>query len=397
MKRLFFGTSGSILLALAVSSAEPARRIGTWELDQRAVFAVAAAPAGKQLHFVYADGTKLHHTQSPDGGGTWSTPEFVGNGNAPELAVDRQGTVHLVYEADGNRRVEYRSQMTGNAWTPALDLTHGLPGRESRAMVPRVAVDGADHVHVIYWTLWHGADWKPGSRTVYWRKPSGASAFESPILWGHQRDGGNARYGTLAVDPAGDLHVFYATNNNMSHAIERRIRFRDGTWGQHDLWRGQLVADWCIGAAVTDDGVAHLTVQSKLNEGLHVFYANTRTDPLVRTLQHDFGPENYETVTQLLATPNGDLWFAAGHIEHRENLPDKSPDVQPNVATWARFTADTGKWTERRRVSSPDAINLDARRGNHPRLILIEGQVFIFFAEQRPGEKWRHWLRRIDR
>lgn len=391
--RLFISASGSLLLTLAVFGAEPARRVGAWDLDQRAVFAVAAAPAGKSLHFVYAEGSRLHHTRSLDGGGTWSTPEFVTHGNAPELAVDRQGTVQLVYEADGNRRVEYRSLASGNAWTPPRDLTQGVPGRESRAMVPRVAIDGADHVHVIYWTLWQGGDWKPGSRTVYWRKPAGAADFEPPVLWGHQRAGGNARYGTLTVDPAGDLHVFYATNVNMSHAIERRIRRRDGTWGQHDCWRGQLVADWCIGAAVTADAVAHLTVQSKLNDGLHVFYANTATDAAARTLQHDFGAENYDTVTQLLATPNGDLWFAAGHLEHREN----APDLRLNVATWAHFTASTGRWSERTRVSMSGAINLDARRGNHPRLVLLDGQVQLFYAEQRPGEKWRHWQRRLDR
>lgn len=397
MKIAYFGAIGSLLLALTVSGAESARRVGTWELDKRAVFAVAAAPAGKQLDFVYAAGSKLYHARSMDGGETWTTPEFVANGNAPELAVDRQGTVHLVYEADNNRRIESRSLVNGDAWTPARDLTHGVPGRESRAMAPRVAIDGAGHVHVIYWTLWQGADWKPGSRTVYWRKPAGASDFEPPLLWSHQREGGNARYGTLTIDPAGDLHVFYATNNNMTHAIERRIRHRDGTWGRHDLWGGQLVADWCIGAAVTADGVAHLTVQSKLNDGLHVFYANTRTDPASRILQHDFGPENYDTVTQLLAMPNDDLWFAAGHMEHRDNTPDKSPNSPLNLASWAHFTAAKGTWSERTPVSMPGAINLDARRGNHPRLVLCDGKVLLFYAEQRLGEKWRHWQRRLDR
>lgn len=395
MNRFPFVACVGVLLVATAAAATAPLRVGDWEVVRRAVFTVAASPEGKTFHFVYAEGSKLQHAQSVDGGVTWTAPRLVGTGSAPDLAVDRLDTAHLVYETDGNRRIEYRRFARG-AWSPARDLTTSIPGKEARVLVPRIAVDGADHIHVIYWTLWQAEEWKPGSRTAYWRLPAGAADFEPPLLWSHSREGGNARYGTLAVDPAGDLHVFYATNNNMTHAIERRVRPRDGSWGRHDLWRGNLVTDWCIGAAVTADGVAHLTVQSKLHDGLHVFYANTRADPAARTLQHDFGPEGYETFTQLLAAPNGDLWLATGHLEHRENAPREHPGAPLNIGAWARYSAASGTWTDRTPLSPPGAINLDARRGNHPRLVLQAGQVRVFYAEQLPGEKWRHWQRRLN-
>lgn len=38
-------------------------------------------------------------------------------------------------------------------------------------------------------------------------------------------------------------------------------------------------------------------------------------------------------------------------------------------------------------------LNLDARRGNAPQLALVDGHVVVFYAERRPGEKWRNWQR----
>lgn len=383
------------ILVTGVVAAEPSPlRVGEWDLEQRAVFAVAAAQLSADVHFVYMAGSRLLHARSSDGGSTWSIPQIVAAGSTPELAVDRQGMAHLVYEVAGTSRIEYRSFDRG-AWSPAIDLSASVPGKPAQMLVPRIAVDGADHVHVVYWTLWKDQEWKPGSRTAYWRKPAGAARFEPPILWSHSRQGGNARYATPVVDPSGNLHVFYATNHHNSHAVERRVRRRDGGWGVHDLWSGHLLTDWCIGAAVTTGGVVHLTVQSKLNDGLHVFHASTRADPATRTLEHDFGPENYETFTQLLGDPSGDLWLATGHLEDPDEAARSRAPVRPNIGMWARYSSATGIWSERAPVSPPGAINLDARRGNHPRLVLVNGKVHIFYAEKQPGEKWRHWQRRL--
>ena len=100
-----------VLFALAgeTSAGTPAapRRVGNWDLNARAVFAVAAAPQGRELHFVYAEGSGLHHARSSDGGLTCTTPAFVANGGAPTLAVDRAGIAHLVHEAPGTTRIEY--------------------------------------------------------------------------------------------------------------------------------------------------------------------------------------------------------------------------------------------------------------------------------------------------
>ncbi len=378
-----------------VSAASVPQRVGQWELNARAVFAVAAAPQGKTLHFVYVDGGRLHHAQSADGGATWSAPEFVANGSAPVLAVDRSGVAHLVHEALGTTRIEYRS-FTRGAWSPARDITTSVPGNEAQALAPRVAVDGAGHVHVIYWTLWKAPDYKPGSRTAYWRKPAGQAEFEAPVLLSHRDEGGNARHGALAVDPTGDVHVFYVSHRNFSHALERRVRHRDGTWGRHDHWLGKLRTDWCIGAAVTADGVVHISAQMRVGERLNVIYSNTRDNPAVLAQQYDLGWEGYETYTHLLATPKNDLWIVTGHIEHKDRAAFEPPEDTPNIGTWTRYDATAHMWSPRTPLSAPGVVNLDTRRGNAPQLVSLDGQVHVFYAERLPGKKWRHWQRRLD-
>jgi hypothetical protein len=386
---------GLILISTSLRAADDApRRVGSWELGTRPLFAVAAAPSGDNLHFVYVDAGQLRHSQSADGGVTWSAPQFIASGSAPALAVDGRGTVHLVHESDGTTRVEYR-RFTRGTWSPARDITTSVPGKPAQALAPRIAVDGAGHVHVIYWTLWKDSDWKPGSRTAYWRKPAGQDDFDAPVLWAHQQEGGNrnARHGALAVDPAGNVHLFYVSNRNNAHALERRVRFQDGTWGRHDHWPGRLRTDWCIGAAVTADGVVHISSQTRVNERLQVIYSNNRSDPAVLALEHDLGWESYETFTHLLAAPDGDLWIATGHIEGKERADFEPPDDLPNIGTFTRYDAATKSWSPRTPLSAPGVINLDARRGNQPQLVMQGGRVRVFYAERVPGEKWRHWQR----
>ena len=84
------------------------RRLGNWELSPRAVFAVAAAPQGGPLHFIYAEG-RLHHDHSADGGVTWSAPQFVAPGSA------RGNAPHLVFHG-GQVLVYYAEQLPGEKW-----------------------------------------------------------------------------------------------------------------------------------------------------------------------------------------------------------------------------------------------------------------------------------------
>ncbi len=388
------------VLALIVSPSPAAGpsplRVGQWEVDRHATFAVASDMVGDRLHIVYGDKGGMHYACSTDGGVTWTEPELVGRGVGQVLVVDRRGTVHLVNETGNRKRIEYRSR-SGGAWSEPRDLGAWVEGDGEPALcAPRLAVDGADNLHLIYWTYWKGQgnSWKPGSRCVYVHRRAGAADFDPPELWRDRGGQGYARYGRLAVDPAGDLHVFYASGLlTRGHHLERRVRHRDGTWGRHDLWPSRLLTDWCIGAAVTTDGVAHISVQSNLVDGMKVIYMNNRESPEVLAERHSFGRETFETFTDLLALPNGDLWVATGHIEEAGTFPGEPPDEMPDIGTFAHYRAATGTWTARTPVSPEGAVNLDRRQANEPRLVVHGGQVRLFYAEKLPDGKWRHWQR----
>lgn len=402
MRRLHFSLLVLALVLPAVSasavSASAPIRVGQWELDRRATFAVAADLDGDRLHVVYGDENRLHYASSSDGGVTWTEPHFVGRGTGQALAVDRRGTVHLVSETGDAKRIYYRS-LSGGTWSEARDLSAWVDGDgEPRLCAPRLAIDGADNLHLIYWTYWKGQGdaWKPGSRCVYLHRRAGAADFDPPELWRDQEGKGFARYGNIAVDPAGDAHIVYAGGLFRRHHIERRVRHRDGTWGRHDLWPGRLLSDWCIGAAVTADGVVHISAQRQTDDGLKVLYMNNRERPDALEARHSFGRETYETFTDLLARPNGDLWVATGHIEEDGSFPGEPPDEMPNIGTFAHYRAATGTWSARMPVSPEGAVNLDIRRANTPLLIEHGGRIRIFYAEQMPGGKWRHWQRILD-
>ncbi len=225
---LFLATLAALPAAPAPGISAPLR-VGPWEPKSRATFAVAGEPAGARLHFVFRDGVRLHHAISSDEGATWTPPAFVAEGSGQVMAIDRAGTVHLVSESHASDRIEYRTFSRG-IWSSAQDISATVPGGAAQLLAPRIAIDGTGNVHVIYWTLWKGDGWKDGSRCVYRYKPAGRAEFEPPVLWRDQAEKGYAKYGALAVDPAGDLHIFYAAGLFMRHGIERRVRHRDGTW-----------------------------------------------------------------------------------------------------------------------------------------------------------------------
>jgi len=54
------------------------------------------------LHVAWAQGTRLYHAYSTDGGEDWETPVALSPGNTrsddPDTVVDSAGNVHIVWE-----------------------------------------------------------------------------------------------------------------------------------------------------------------------------------------------------------------------------------------------------------------------------------------------------------
>jgi hypothetical protein len=101
-------------------------------------------------------------TPNPDGALRLGQEIKIGNGTSPDIAVDRQGNLHIVYDADsgGITYVKYTTQGMGT------------PVQFGGGSQPRVAIDNQDNPHIIYI-----AD---GDDVTYTKMQNGS--FISPVL-----------------------------------------------------------------------------------------------------------------------------------------------------------------------------------------------------------------------
>lgn len=138
--------------AIVASSTRPAR-------------APSLAASREALYLAWSTGedpgADIRVATSRDGGRTFTAPVRVarspGFSDAPKLAVDARGTLHLAY-ANGDDIVYTRSR-DGRRFAPPVMLSRPRPPVTERASFPSLAVDG-DAVHVT-WELYSDRDAEP--------------------------------------------------------------------------------------------------------------------------------------------------------------------------------------------------------------------------------------------
>jgi len=118
------------------------------------------------------------HPADPD---SWSAPEPLGPRNTyPSLAVDSQGTLHLLYRESGDFwRLEYRRRRPGAAWeTPVPLAISPVPGYNH--FMQSLSVGPTGHLHAVFQFHFgptgHGADCR-GRAVIYLRSQDGGDTW----------------------------------------------------------------------------------------------------------------------------------------------------------------------------------------------------------------------------
>ena len=153
----------------------------------------------------------LWFSRSADRGGSFSAPLRIAGDDAspargPSLAVDAEGAVHLAWAVGEDEAADIRvatSVDRGRSFGGPRIVAAG----EGHADAPRIAVDGGGTVHLVYAESPFGPFGH--HRIRYTRSRDGGLTFEEPreISGPHVERSGGAHYPALGVDGEDDLYV----------------------------------------------------------------------------------------------------------------------------------------------------------------------------------------------
>lgn len=188
-------------------------------------------------------GADVRVARSSDGGRTFGEPAVVamteGYSDAPKLAVDRKGTVHVVHgESSGGPfglyHVRYtRSHDGARTFEPGRVISRPHRTRSESEAFPALALDEQGIVYVL-WEIYPDRRESPRSLAIAWSR-DGGQTFSRPVIVPGSSDPAGGSNGSqqgllmrkLGVNRAGAIAV---VNSSFKHNEKSRI------W----LMRGQL-------------------------------------------------------------------------------------------------------------------------------------------------------------
>lgn len=200
---------------------------------------VAVAPDGAvYLAWTLGDrgGADIHLAKSVDGGVTFSPPRVVAPtanySDAPRLAVDAAGSVHLVYAESagdpfGRYHVRYaRSTDGGRSFRAHGEISSPQPGPFASASYPALGIDRRGRVYVLWELYREGEQQSRGLGMAV--SADGGRSFSRPTVVAHSVDAAGGFNGSsqgllmqkLAVNGAGEIAV---VNSSLKHGSHSRV------------------------------------------------------------------------------------------------------------------------------------------------------------------------------
>jgi hypothetical protein len=151
------------------------------------------AVSGNTLHLAWTVGedpaADIHIARSTDGGESFGTPRVIHSGNghadAPKLAVDRDGNLHLVYAESpagpaGAYRILYTRADTGLDFDPPKVIAEARQGDVEMVHFPHLDVDAEGRLYML-WERFPSRRHFPRGLGYTWFT-DGGSTFASPRI-----------------------------------------------------------------------------------------------------------------------------------------------------------------------------------------------------------------------
>ena len=181
----------------------------------------------------------------------------VKNAIQPQIALDPEGCVFVVYLKGGNVEVAV-SRDGGESFdlrTVAIDGRGRARGGRQRG--PRIGVDGQGRIHVTAPVCFDPAELEkryPAAELWYTRSSDGARTFSEPLRINEVTRKAAEALHWLAVDPAGDAHVAWLDARDGGGQAIYYARIHDGKVGTNRRLARQVCECCAPGLAVDGKG-----------------------------------------------------------------------------------------------------------------------------------------------
>ena len=193
---------------------EPVDISGQFTNSSPGASASISVDPGGNVHVIWGDADKgLMYARKPNGS-SWTTPNQVfPTGEVPDLAVDKDSRLHLVWMTDTG--LYYSRRSTGGNWSTPELISNELISSPS----PKLTTDDQGNVFLI---------WGNGGRnTINLSSKSAAGEWSEPIIVSESVPDDWILYTSITAGGGDHLHMAWSTYyGNMYY----RVRYPDGLW-----------------------------------------------------------------------------------------------------------------------------------------------------------------------
>lgn len=221
-----------------------------------------------QVHVMWGDGGVRYTCRSA--AGVWSTPRVVAPGNGEDrLAVSPEGQVHIASTGySGNGDIWHAQGSCRGAWSSPHRVSVGYTGDR----YPALAVERTGTVHLVWWhTDWSRSDalYARSLDGITWSTPQSISP--PPLREAQVLDT------SLAVDGHDTVHAVWHGISIGDYQVQYARRTGDGAWSAPravslSLESAQIGASVAVG----DDGRVHIGwLQGSVQNARGVYYSRS--------------------------------------------------------------------------------------------------------------------------
>ena len=287
-----------------------------------------AVDANGVVHMVWMDDTpgKLDIYYAWRGNdGVWSSPFNVshnpGHSYPPQLALDGKGGVHAVWVDDSPKNLEiyyaWRGS-NGTAWSGPVNLSNNPSWSEH----VQLAAEQDGTVHVVW------SDEAPGQNDIYYTWRNSGSAWSSPL--NISNNPGFSLCPKVAVDESGTVHVIWKDGNEIYYI--RKVT--DGNWSAPQKISGDSDVSSFPTLLVDGDEIVHVTWNEHPTDVPHaVIYTQQENDGVWSKPLRISDQSNGYYPPQLAVDENGVVhttWYSSNQVYYAWRSTDGDwSDPQP--------------------------------------------------------------------